>query len=176
MTVGQRIRVERKKKGLTQKQLGELCGIAEPTIRRYELGLLNPKYATLKKIANGLGIRVQVLNEDETVQSPPDEQKKTIDAQIRYQELFTSPNYYASFVSQNSWLIDLLSSLNISISFEDFRSDLAQINAMWIKYKDNSISPFDVSDLELLKAYTLKAVVQYLNERFVLSIPEPDEN
>lgn len=176
MTVGQRIRVERNRKGLTQKQLGELCGIAEPTIRRYELGLLNPKYTTLKKIANGLGIRVQVLNEDETVQLPSDEQKKIIDAQIRYQELFTSPNYYAGFVSQNSWLIDLLSSLNISISFEDFRSDLAQINTMWIKYKDNSISPFDVSDLELLKAYTLKAVVQYINERFVLNIPEPDEN
>ena len=52
MTVGERIRNARKNAGLTQKQLGEKCGIAEPTIRRYELGKLNPKYETLQKIHN----------------------------------------------------------------------------------------------------------------------------
>lgn len=61
MTVGERIRVARKAKGLTQKQLGEACGIAEPTIRRYELGKLNPKYETLQKIAKPLGISVSKL-------------------------------------------------------------------------------------------------------------------
>lgn len=54
MTVGERIRAARKAKGLTQKALAEACGIAEPTIRRYELGKLNPKYETLEKIARAL--------------------------------------------------------------------------------------------------------------------------
>lgn len=54
MTVGERIRTVRKSRNLTQKQLGELSGIAEPTIRRYELGKLNPKYETIEKIAGAL--------------------------------------------------------------------------------------------------------------------------
>lgn len=54
MTTGERIRTLRKSRNLTQKQLGELAGIAEPTIRRYELGKLNPKYETVVKIAAAL--------------------------------------------------------------------------------------------------------------------------
>ncbi len=58
MTTGDRIRAARKAKGYTQKQLGEACGIAEPTIRRYELGKLNPKFETLRKIAKALNLPV----------------------------------------------------------------------------------------------------------------------
>ena len=61
MTVGERIRNARKNAGLTQKQLGEKCGIAEPTIRRYELGKLNPKYETLQKIATALDVPITEL-------------------------------------------------------------------------------------------------------------------
>lgn len=61
MTTGERIRNIRKSKNLTQKQLGELAGIAEPTIRRYELGKLNPKYETLVKIAAALRVSVGAL-------------------------------------------------------------------------------------------------------------------
>ena len=57
-TNGERIRYIRKSKGLTQKALGELCGIAEPTIRRYELGKLNPKYETLQKIAKAMYVPI----------------------------------------------------------------------------------------------------------------------
>lgn len=56
MTIGERIRSVRKSQNLTQKQLGELAGIAEPTIRRYELGKLNPKYETIEKIAAALKV------------------------------------------------------------------------------------------------------------------------
>lgn len=61
MGAGGLIRAARKAKDLTQKQLGELSGIAEPTIRRYELGKLNPKYETLQRIAAALGIPVWQL-------------------------------------------------------------------------------------------------------------------
>lgn len=54
MTVGERIKKARLEKNLTQKQLGERAKIAEPTIRRYELGRLNPKIETLQKIAKAL--------------------------------------------------------------------------------------------------------------------------
>ena len=43
------IRRIRKKRGLTQKQLGELCGIDEANIRKYENGKQNPKIETIEK-------------------------------------------------------------------------------------------------------------------------------
>jgi len=54
MTAGERIRAARLAKNLTQNALGNCCGIAEPTIRRYELGKLNPKPCTLQKIADAV--------------------------------------------------------------------------------------------------------------------------
>lgn len=61
MTVGENIKRIRKDKGLTQKQLGEKCEMAESTLRQYELGLRNPKIETLKKIAAGLEVPVEEL-------------------------------------------------------------------------------------------------------------------
>lgn len=60
-TIGEKIREIRKARGLTQKELGEKAGIAEPTIRRYELGKLNPKIETVKKIADALGVEAWTL-------------------------------------------------------------------------------------------------------------------
>lgn len=64
MSVGDNIKRIRIEKGLTQKQLGELCGMADSAIRRYENGGANPKYETLKKIADGLDVSVSILRDD----------------------------------------------------------------------------------------------------------------
>ena len=56
MTIGEIIRRTRKDKNMTQKQLGEAAGIAEPTIRKYESNRLNPTRETLHKIATALGV------------------------------------------------------------------------------------------------------------------------
>ena len=53
---GDLIRKYRKEKGWTQKQLGEACGIHEANIRKYELGMQNPKKETLQKIAAALDV------------------------------------------------------------------------------------------------------------------------
>jgi len=63
MTTGEQIKNYRIKQGLTQRTLGESCGIAESTIRRYELGSLNPKIETLKKIADVLGLNISIMGE-----------------------------------------------------------------------------------------------------------------
>lgn len=64
MTTGEKIRKLRKEKGLTQKRLGELCGINEANIRKYELGNQNPKLSTIRKIAAALGVYMSDLVED----------------------------------------------------------------------------------------------------------------
>ena len=63
MTVGENIRRIRKEKGLTQKELGKLCGINEAQIRRYELGgkNSNPKIETIEKIAVALDVSMTDL-------------------------------------------------------------------------------------------------------------------
>lgn len=55
------IRRIRKEKGLTQKQLGERCGIADSNIRKYESGTQNPKLETLQKISNALEVDINSL-------------------------------------------------------------------------------------------------------------------
>lgn len=65
MTIGERIRNFRNEKKLTQKQLGEKCGIDEANIRKYELGKQNPKIETLRKIAIALEVYTIDLLYDE---------------------------------------------------------------------------------------------------------------
>ena len=64
--VGERIRELRKSKGLTQKQLGDLCNpkMSDSAIRRYEAGGANPKPSTIEKIANALGVLPGDLRQD----------------------------------------------------------------------------------------------------------------
>lgn len=61
MTVAENIKRIRKKKGLTQKQLGKKCGMAESTLRQYELGYRHPKIETIQKIANALDCSIIAL-------------------------------------------------------------------------------------------------------------------
>ena len=61
MPTGTKIKEIRKRKGLTQKQLGDLCGIADANIRKYENGKQNPKMETLQKIADALEVPASEL-------------------------------------------------------------------------------------------------------------------
>lgn len=56
--VGENIKRMRKSKGLTQKQLGDLCGIDASNIGKYERGLQDPRTSTLEKIAEVLNIDI----------------------------------------------------------------------------------------------------------------------
>lgn len=63
-TIGKTIRELRLAKGLTQAQLGALCHppMADSAIRNYESGRMNPKYETLKRIADALGVPTRFLS------------------------------------------------------------------------------------------------------------------
>ena len=62
MTAGEKIRTYRTMRGISQKTLGELAGgINEVTIRKYEAGDRNPKPDQLLKIANALGLSINLF-------------------------------------------------------------------------------------------------------------------
>ena len=80
MTVGEKIKKVRTEKGLTQKRLGELCGMLEPNIRAYELGKANPKIETIAKIAAALQVSVLDLREDLTFGERWDNEESAFDS------------------------------------------------------------------------------------------------
>lgn len=50
----------RKQKGITQKELSEKTGITQADISRIENGSRNPSLAMLKRLANGVGMRIKL--------------------------------------------------------------------------------------------------------------------
>ena len=58
MSSSEKIKQFRKAKGLTQKQLADLTGLAEITIRQYEAGKYEPKIDKLRRIAAALVVYI----------------------------------------------------------------------------------------------------------------------
>lgn len=61
MTVAEQIKFLRKQAKLTQRELSDLSGIAEITIRQYEAGKYSPKMDNLKKLADAFHVPVSVM-------------------------------------------------------------------------------------------------------------------
>ena len=61
LILGQRIRFERLKKGLSQEELAEKTDLSRRAISCIECGVNDAKYTTLLKIADALGIDVSLL-------------------------------------------------------------------------------------------------------------------
>ena len=55
-STGDQIRHYRKARGMTQKELGSKCGMADSAIRKYESGKVTPKWETIKRLAAALDI------------------------------------------------------------------------------------------------------------------------
>lgn len=55
------LRTERKAKGLTMKELGEMIGVSESAISQYETGKREPDNTTLVKLSEIFGVSVDYL-------------------------------------------------------------------------------------------------------------------
>ena len=82
MTIGQNIKRIRTEQGLTQEQLGNMCGIKGESIRRYELEKVNPKMPNLRKISKALNVSVSEIDESISCVST-----NTIGTRIRKQRI-----------------------------------------------------------------------------------------
>ena len=96
MTIGEKIKAIRKKKGLTQKELADACGMYDSAIRRYESNRQRPKLSTLRKIADALDVNVIELYDAPAMikaalvsQSLIDDQAQAVEAAVnaRYRQL-----------------------------------------------------------------------------------------
>ncbi len=136
MSVGINIRRIRKEKGMTQKQLGEACGIAEPTIRRYELGKLNPKFSTLETIAKGLEVSVDELidytDAGERYLYAKQENKNILERASR-EQLEIIKNFFTKYHDPNKTREEMNLWDDEELGWEHLKLDLAQL---WILVTD----------------------------------------
>jgi transcriptional regulator with XRE-family HTH domain len=58
----QRLKSLRESAGLSQPALAERAGIGVSTLRHFEYGRREPTYATLVKLANGLGVSLSAFD------------------------------------------------------------------------------------------------------------------
>ena len=56
--IGRRLRIERRLRDLTQKQMAAICGVSFQQIQKYETGIVTISAATLWTLAEALGIGV----------------------------------------------------------------------------------------------------------------------
>lgn len=64
--LSERIKANRKSKGLTQARFAENLGVSEMTVRRWESGKRSPRMEEMRKIAAALSIPLSELTEDDT--------------------------------------------------------------------------------------------------------------
>lgn len=75
MNIGLKIKNARISKGLTQEQLGDLCGLQKSAIAKYECGrVVNIKRSTLAKLAEVLGMN----GSDLIIESDPEESASVV--------------------------------------------------------------------------------------------------
>ena len=61
MSTGEKIKIARKKAGLTQRELGEKLGVSQSAVGQFERDRSNPKLETLEKIASALKTPISEL-------------------------------------------------------------------------------------------------------------------
>ena len=63
MSIAENIKILRKEKGMTQKQLAQKAVLAVITIQQYEAGKYKPNIQALAKIAEALNVYIGKLDE-----------------------------------------------------------------------------------------------------------------
>lgn len=58
---GERIREARIRKGMTQAEVGDFCGLSDAAIRLYELGKRTPSEGTIERLSIALGVAPESL-------------------------------------------------------------------------------------------------------------------
>lgn len=112
MLLGQRIKEERLKRGLSQKELGDLLHVSKVSVCGYEKGVRTPSLETFNKLIDILGITsdyalgndVNVVYEDSETYST--KLSKEDIAIIR--ELQKNPELYQKFCEDPKRVIDVI--------------------------------------------------------------------
>lgn len=109
MDIGEKIRVARLAKGLTQEELGNMVGLQKSAIAKYENGrVVNIKRSTLQKLAKALDLR----GSDLIIESNPKEAAELSAKVLLDMELMdTIELYYTLSTEKQKMIRDLIRSM-----------------------------------------------------------------
>lgn len=109
MTIGQKIKEARKRKSMTQEELGKLVGVQKSAIAKYESGrVVNIKRSTLQKIASALDLRIsELIFEDSPKESASFHVKVISDLEL----MDSLKDYYKLNSTDRKMVRDLIQSL-----------------------------------------------------------------
>ncbi|MCD8356435.1 MAG: helix-turn-helix domain-containing protein [Clostridia bacterium] len=158
--IGDRIKKARKSAGLTQKQLADSIGKSFSTVQKYEMNLTLPPVDVINDISKVLGVSTaRLLGVEKDIQY--------IEDQMEAQERAVNPSNLLSFLSSNTWIVNILSLLQVSLN----------INSQGvISFEYDSNECFcSMEELRYFKEHIIDSCRNYLNREFFLEIPEPNE-
>lgn len=162
MTTGERIKLARKNSGLTQAALGLKLGVSGSMIAQYETGKRNPKYGTIKRIADLLKIEwTDLVPENERGQIEIDYIRDGLKkGEERSWELMTKQDL--EFVAFN----DYLESIGFKLVIELDTFDNINPNHYWTLYDLRNQNRYFVPSetLNHLQTITTSFVQYHINE------------
>lgn len=71
MISGEKIKILRKQRKMTQKQLADIIGVASNTLTMYEKNTRTPSYETLKKLSDFFSVDITYFFEEDTKSADP---------------------------------------------------------------------------------------------------------
>lgn len=146
MTTGEQIKFFRKQKHFSQKELGELLGVSAAMIGQYETGKRNPKFETLEKIANALGVPVWRLTDIES-------NKKVEELQSLINEIIIESNETDKAIKKTFANISASLSLNQPSIVDSTVSAATNALSSMVKATDTLLKQIDYNDLEAFANY-----------------------
>ncbi|NFA91064.1 helix-turn-helix domain-containing protein [Clostridium botulinum] len=155
MNIEDKIKKLRNDKKLTQKQLAIAAGISEISIRKYESGERFPKYETLGKIANALGVSINDL-----IYKSPEEHteaiKKANESQNKNTAKISNP------ILQDALLYNFILS---TLEAKNYNSKI-----------DKIVKSLDLDTIEQLAIIVLENTKNYLRSTVNTNINELEES
>ncbi|NFA43696.1 XRE family transcriptional regulator [Clostridium botulinum] len=169
MNIGKNIRILRKNKKMTLKELGSKVNLSEQAIGQYERGDREPNIETLVKIATALDTSLQQLLETNDTSDIDNIRSKTMDAM--YSEIQNTINVNDAsqaeyIIKMNSlydkYFFDLLYWKTSRMAPNDFFKFMLSISQI------NEVIDLDESDIDELSVFFYRIVQLKSTERFAL--------
>lgn len=143
MNIGDKIKSFRNLKEITQKQLAELTGISETSIKKYETGKRNPKTEQIKKIASALETDENLFYDIDLLNLPL---VTTGDVMAVLFQLFETVDLTPHYMKKSNGQID---PYTISLKFSNVEINSAILN--WLEDYERYSHKIDLLNQQLRK-------------------------
>jgi Predicted transcriptional regulators len=163
MTVGENIRRYRKAKGLTQKALGQIVGVAPNTVTQWENGTNAPKMPQLKKLAGALDVEVInfLPNSWDYLSKNTLDNKQALEEAFRYTDDAVTRRVLTELdqkLEHIGFFIDVDAELGLCLTYPDGTLQIEESELQNLNETLNSFARFTLSELKRKQSAQFRSV------------------